>query len=200
MKHFHETQIVQLHKLGLHEECKNQCRSSIILQYIDRYPECLTNVDGDGCMPLHRLLLNQAASIDVTLRLIEKYPAALLHKSYYVVHLPLLIECKNQCRSSIISKCIELYPETAFSPLSQTTQDGYLPLHLLLENKSSTVEDALMMINTYPEALQRKTLWKNDLLLHIECKNQCRSIIIWKCIDCYPPSVTTTGNRNNLPL
>jgi hypothetical protein len=43
--------------------------------------------------------------------LIDKYPAALQHRSKYG-HLPLHLECIFHCRSFIIAKCIELYPQT----------------------------------------------------------------------------------------
>jgi hypothetical protein len=42
--------------------------------------------------------------------LIEKYPVAVKHRNEYN-NLPLHIECNHQCRSSIILKYLELYPE-----------------------------------------------------------------------------------------
>jgi hypothetical protein len=100
--------------------------------------------------------------------MIEKYPPALEHQRVYS-DLPLHVECINQCESAIISKCVERYP----GALSIADEDGYLPLHWLLANKSSTVEDALMMIEKYPEALKQRNRY--DLItLHVECDYQCR--------------------------
>jgi hypothetical protein len=65
---------VDIHGLDLHQECKNQCRSSIILQYIELYPDSLAKADEEKYLPLHRLLENKLSSIDVALTMIEKYP------------------------------------------------------------------------------------------------------------------------------
>jgi hypothetical protein len=46
------------------------------------------------------------------MQMIEKYPAAFQHHDYEDDKISLHIESKNQCRSSILSKCIELYPES----------------------------------------------------------------------------------------
>jgi hypothetical protein len=68
----------------LHEECaSSKCRPSIMLQYIDQYPEALAIADNDGNLPLHTLLTNWSASactgtdsMDIALLIMDKYPAA----------------------------------------------------------------------------------------------------------------------------
>jgi hypothetical protein len=180
-------------EIDIHKECKNQCRSSIILTCIDNHPESLAIADDHGRLPLHILLRNTSSSIDIALIMIEKYPAALQHRDY-IGDLPLHHECKNQCRSSIISRCIELYPEA----LAIADGQGFLPLHLLIpsivpekyigvaiRSESSSVEDALMMIEKYPAALQHRDYF-GYLPLHIECRNRCRSAVISKSIELYP--------------
>jgi hypothetical protein len=110
-------------------------------------------------------------------------------------NLPLHIECKYQCRSSILSKCIELYPEA----LSIADIRGYLPLHLLLWNRSSSVEDALMLMENYAAALEHQTV--NDCLaLHIECHVLGRSGIIAKYIELYPQSLGIVDDGGCVPL
>jgi ankyrin repeat protein len=182
----HHTSTRYKNYLPLHIECKSQCRSTIISKCIELYPEALAKIDVYNRLPLHKLLQNTSSTADNALMVIEKYPAALQHRDSEG-YLPLHIECKNQCRSSIISKCIELYPES----LAQATMTGYLPLHSLLWNKSSSMDDALMMIEKYPAALQHhtSTRYQNYLPLHIECKSQCRSTIISKCIELYPEAL-----------
>jgi hypothetical protein len=106
-----------------------------------------------GYLLLHRLLQN-GSSIENALTTIEQYPAALRHQSFKR-SLPLHLECCGDCRSSVISKCIELFPES----LAVVDESGYMPLHCLMENDSSTIiliDDALMMIEKYPAALERK--------------------------------------------
>jgi ankyrin repeat protein len=120
--------IIDLHKLdNIHEECKNQCRSSIILPYVELYPESLAKVDEDGCLPLHLVVSHKTSPDYLALKMIEKYPAALKCQNRHG-NLPINYECVRQCRSSIILKCIELYPES----LAQPNDEGYLPLHWLL--------------------------------------------------------------------
>jgi hypothetical protein len=103
----------QLLSSQLHEECRYQCRSVVISQYINLYPPALAQVDEIGFLPLHRLLTNESSSIDDALMMIEKYPVALQHyvifedERIYALH----IEIFYQCRVIILSKCIELYPE-----------------------------------------------------------------------------------------
>jgi hypothetical protein len=137
--------------LPLHIECINRCRSAVITRCIELYPEALAAANDDGSMPLHLLLNRRRSDIKDALIMIEKYPAALKHPNRDE-ELPLCVECSNRCRSAIISKCIELYPEA----LSKTDFNRYLPLHWLLENDFSTIEDALMMIEKYPSALQHQ--------------------------------------------
>jgi len=130
----------------LHIECGNSCRSAVIWKYVQKHPEALAQADF-GYLPLHKLLANRISSTEDALLMMEKYPAALQHQNSHGV--PLHLECKNQCRSAIIRKCIELYPEA----LAEADKDGYLPLHRLLENEFSSVEDALLMMEKYPAAL-----------------------------------------------
>jgi hypothetical protein len=175
-----ESHVISIDELNLHEECSEKCRSSVILRYIEQYPESLAKVDDSGCLPLHRLLENMSSSIDVALLMMEKYPAASEHQDIDD-NLPIHIECKYQCRSIIIAKCIELHPEC----LQMAEDGGCLPLYLACDNKLSSIDDVLMMIEKYPAALQRETIY-GILPFHIECMNQCRSIIIAKCIELYP--------------
>jgi hypothetical protein len=249
--------------LDIHDECKHQCRSVVILQYIERDPDCLTNVDNFGYLPLHLLLWNRASAIEDALMIIEKYPAALQHQNHHdslplhiecsrqcrsiiiskcvelcpealviadswgylplhnllstssavqvmimlekcpatVSHvnndgsLPLHIECKYHCRSAIISRCIELYPEG----LTKGNSDGLMPLHNLLNNKNSVVEDALIMIEKYPSALRHGSP-RYSYPLHLECNQQCRSMIIRKCIELYPEALAMADVYSSLPL
>jgi ankyrin repeat protein len=180
--------------LEFREECKNKCRSSLILQYIDICPESLKVADELGYLPLHWLLWNDLSTIEDALMMIEEYPAALQQKNGEG-QLPLHIECNNQCRSSIISKCVELYPDA----LTIAANEGYLPLHWLLWNKSSTIQDALMMVEKYPAALQHQNDY-DYLPLHIECNNRCRSAIILKCVELYPESLSKSDRNAFLPL
>jgi hypothetical protein len=175
----------KIDEYALHKECKNQCRPSVIVQYIEVYPQKLAiNSLGMGNLPLHGLLRNQSSSADLALMMIDKYPAAL---RYMDNGLPLHIECRNQCRSVIISKCIELYPKA----LAKMDEKGYQPLHLLLANGllSSSINDSLVMIEKYPAALKLRLCFQGILPIHLECMNRCRPAIISKCIELYPESL-----------
>jgi ankyrin repeat protein len=187
-------QSAKIKAFTIHEECRYQCRSSIILQCIELFPQSLAQPDEDGYLPLHNLLENQASSIDDALMLVEKYPAALHHQNVSG-NLPLHVECKSQCRPVIISKCIELYPES----LSVADHLGYLPLHVLLENNKSSVEQILNMIDKFPAALRHINKFGN-LFLHLECGKRCRSAIISRCIELYPGALAVTGRTGYLPL
>jgi hypothetical protein len=180
-------------ELDLHKECKNQCRSSIIWQSIQQYPQSVS-IANWGELPLHTLLRNPLSSIDDVLMVIEKYPAALQYLGVSN-NLPLHCECMTQCRSAIISKCIELHPEA----LAMTNESDHLPLHLLLTNESSSINDALMMIEKYPAALEQKTNLSH-LPLHLECGDRARRAVISKCIDRYPESLAVTDKGLDLPL
>jgi ankyrin repeat protein len=180
-------------EIDIHDICENQCRSSIILTYIEQCPQSLARTDKHGDLPLHILLFNES-SIDIALMVIEKYSAALQHRNY-IGNLPLHIECKNRCRSAIISRCIELYPEA----LAIADGSGCLPLHLLILNKSSSVEDALMMIEKNQATLQHQTK-QGYLPLHMECYGRCRSSIILRCIEMYPEGLKVAAETGYLPL
>jgi hypothetical protein len=118
--------------LPLHVECLYRCRLPIISKCIELYPEALRVVDVDGYLPLHCSLANESSQTDVgsILFLIKKYPAALEHKSAND-SLPIHLECYYQCRRSIISKCIELYPES-FNKYIEGVADELIPLKLVL--------------------------------------------------------------------
>jgi hypothetical protein len=177
--------------LPLHVECMTQCRLAIILKCIEIYPEALAMDGLPGELPLHKLLSNQRSSIKDALMLIDQYPAALQHQSAGYRYLPLHLECMIQCRSLILSKCIELYPES----LAKADYDGQLPLHRLLSNKSSTIPLALMLIEKYPTALQYRDCY-HYFPFHIECKTQCREPILSYCIKLYPEALDDRAIRN----
>jgi hypothetical protein len=177
---------IDISTLDIHEECKNQCRSSIIMRYIELYPESLSVADNDGYLPLHRLLMNRSSTIDDALAMIEKYPAALQHQQDRNGYLPLHLESLYRGRSIIIAKCIEIYPDS----LTLADWLGWLPLHSLLLNKESSINDALMMIEKYPAAVKHRTS-NYSIPLQVECWfNKCRPAILLKCIELYPESVT----------
>jgi ankyrin repeat protein len=182
-------------EIDIHEECRNQCRESIILSCIEKHPESLTIPNNDGDLPLHILFKNNSSNIYIALTMIWEFPVALQHRNY-IGELPLHIECKIQCRSAIISKSIELYSEA----IAIADGQGYLPSHILILSESSTVADALMMIEKYPAALQHQS--KQDFLpLHIECDGRCRSAIISKCIELYPEGLAVAAEDTlHLPL
>jgi hypothetical protein len=166
---------------SLHKECgRPQYDIAVIAQLIEQDSKALKEVDDLGFLPLHILLMNESSSIADVLMMIEKYPAALNHSSRYGWY-PLHIECSTKCRSAILSKCIQLYPEI----LSETNEGQCLPLHMLLSSKSSSVEDALMMIEKYPAALQRRTD-RFELPIDVECTYKCRPAVLVKCIELYP--------------
>jgi hypothetical protein len=167
-------------EFSIHDECRKHCRSSLMRQYVDHHTEALRQLDEGGSLPLHRLLSNELSSVEDALMMIEKYPAAVRRRKNDL-DLPLHIECSHQCRSSVISTLIELYPEA----LTRIGKYGNMPLHKLLYNSSSTVRDALMMIKKCPAALQHQTK-QGYLPLHIECSNLCRLSIISKCMELYP--------------
>jgi hypothetical protein len=178
----------------LHKECKKQCRSSVILHLIESHPETLAVEDEDGCLPLHWLVSNHRSTIELVMMMMEKHPAALEHQNLDE-QLPIHIECVNESRSPIIAKFIELYPASlAIGDMYQC-----LPLHLLLESKSSSIENALTLIEEYPAALKNLS-HDNELPLHFECENQCRSAIISKCIELYPEALGVRDKLGNLPL
>jgi hypothetical protein len=185
--------------LPIHLECKNSCRTAILSKCIELYPESLAEDDGQHMLPLSKLLSNSSASIDVILMVICAYPDALKCKEEPDLYLPIHVECANKSRSSIISKCIELYPES----LSIASKNNSLPLHLLLTNNASSIEDALMMIDKYSEALHFQAISSyfniKYLPIHVECKNRCRSAIISKCIELYPQSLSILSGSGTLP-
>jgi ankyrin repeat protein len=146
-------------ELPLHIECKHRCRSIIISKRIKLYPEALAVADRIGFLPLHWLLMNRPgpSSIEDALMLIMKYPAALSHQNIQG-QLPLHTECSHSCRSTIIAKCIELYPDALAAADIERNQIiyGNTPLHLLLSNFRSSIEDTLIMIEKCPAALQHR--------------------------------------------
>jgi hypothetical protein len=84
-------------ELPRHIECDRQCRSSIISKYIELYPEALAHSDFSKCQPLLLVLDDEPSTIDVTLLIIEAYPAALLHPNHDN-EFPIHLECGRQCR------------------------------------------------------------------------------------------------------
>jgi hypothetical protein len=99
------------HFLPIHIECLYRCRSSLIAQFVNVYPEGLSQADIYGHTPLHWLLYNTSSSTDDALLLIETNPAVLKLRSNHN-QLPIHLEGVKQCRPMVLSKCIELYPES----------------------------------------------------------------------------------------
>jgi ankyrin repeat protein len=180
-------------------ECKNRCRSVILSRCIELYPQSLAEAREEAHLPLHLLLLHPRSSIEDALLMIEKFPEALKYKpkSFAVAnsYLPIHLECKNRCRVAIISKFIELYPE------SLVEGKGHRKLlSLLLSNSLASVDVILLVICAYPDALKCKDELYLDLPLHQECRNQCRSAILSKCIELYPESLYVQNHYDTLPI
>jgi ankyrin repeat protein len=119
-------------RLPLHSACFNRCPPVIISKCIELFPEAVSNEDNLGHLPLHSCLLNDRThnpGTDLALMLIKKYPAAVRHPDKDG-NLPIHLECHHQCRSTIVSKCIELYPQSA----KLINDEGKTPLVLLLKN------------------------------------------------------------------
>jgi hypothetical protein len=136
----------------------------IILQFIERYPESLA-LANEGYLPLHRVLENKLSPIDD-----GEIPSSTICRR----RTTFTYRIQHQCRSAITSKymgayilAMGLYPESC----DIADKSEYLLLHVLLENMSSSIVDALMMMENYPEALQY-TSKHDDLPIHIECRNQ----------------------------
>jgi ankyrin repeat protein len=184
----------------IHGECENQCRSTVISQYILRYPQSLAKTNEYGYLPLHILLRNESSSIDDALLMIEIYPAALQHQNNNGQQ-PLHIECVHQRRSCIISTCIELYPES----LKVSDYWGDLPLHVLLPSVmlrkfvASPIDLVQLMIEKYPAALEHQN-GQGELPLHLECHYNCRSILISQLIERYPEALAVADENGFLPL
>jgi hypothetical protein len=168
-----------------YDECEYECRSSILSEYIehDPLPVLLSEADRDCVLHLHQILYNPSSSIEIALMMIEKYPAAVSQRDIHG-YLPLRLECMEQCRAIIISKCIELYPEAL---AIADNYRGDIPLQAILRNDRSSIDAALSMIEKYPALLQHQ----NDgrFPLHTECSNRCRPSIISKCIELYPQAL-----------
>jgi hypothetical protein len=136
-------------------------------------------------MPLHMLLENPLASINDMILMMEEYPAALEHRRCVGSHhLPLHIECSNLCRSSIISKCIELYPEA----LVLGDWHWYLPIHTAIANHNATIDGLLILMESNPASLKYRCR-SGYFPVQLECEDQRRPIIILKCIELNPRSL-----------
>jgi hypothetical protein len=175
--------------LPLHMECKTQCRSDIITRCIELYPQSISIAETEGYLPLHYVISHPSSSEATTLMLIEKYPQAIEHvvDDYYNNDggLAIHIECKTQCRPSIIAKCIELFPEG----LALVNEHDFLPLHNVFWNSSSSEVAAVMVMEKYPAAL----LFRDDegnLPIHMECKNRFSPAVISRCAELCPESLS----------
>jgi hypothetical protein len=154
--------------------------------------DMLSKADQRGDLPLHRLLCNVYTTTEAALLMIDKYPAALRHQNY-VGFLPLHIECGRQCRSIVISKCIELYPQS----LEVGNMNGYTPLLLLIyTNKPLT--QTLELIHKCTAAVRLPTS-RDYLPLHFECDKLCRPTIISKLIELYPEALSMCNKSGNIP-
>jgi hypothetical protein len=177
----------ELGSLPLHLECRKQGRSVIMWKLIELYPESLREFGEYGFLPLHSLLSNMSSSVQDALMMIEKYPEALKVQNEGNRNLPIVVECCGQCRLPIISKCIELYPES----LIVIDYLERVPLHYLLlvrDNTLSSVEVALFMIEKCPTALKYSDCCE-DFPVSMECKFLCNFSIISRCFDLFPESL-----------
>jgi hypothetical protein len=169
----------------LHEECKHQCRSDIIFEWIEKDVEALARADESGWLPLHILLTNPSSSIDDALLMIEKYPDALKYRgNKWYQYLPLHIECRNQCRSVLLSACMEKYP----GAVSAVDAWSCIQLYYLLRNANSSIDDVLLMIKKYHAMTSRNLFQSEELPIHLEFAYRSRPSIIKKCIEIHPAS------------
>jgi hypothetical protein len=116
--------------------------------------------------------------------MIDKYPAALQHQDKFK-QLPLHIECRTNGRLVVVSRCIELYPESLHVSLAD--QLTFLPLHSLLINKTA-VECTLMLLQRCPTTALVCD-GRSYFPIHFECFFHCRLSIVSKCIELCPESL-----------
>jgi ankyrin repeat protein len=138
-------------------------------------------------------LLRPYPSVQDILQVIQDDSDAVRQKDEYG-SLPIHYACTSQCKPSVMSKLLELYPES----LAVSDGQGNLPLHCVLAFIFAPTAIALMMVEKYPDAIRHRNAQRN-LPIHIECSAQCRAIILSKCIELYPESLSLTGLLNNHP-
>jgi ankyrin repeat protein len=176
----------------LHIECSNQHRDEVISQLVDLYPDAVNIPNGDGHLPIHLSLKNQYPSNASAQLLINTFSSSQADNEE---NYPLHIECSHKYNGEYISQLIESYPEA----LSKYNRYGYLPLHLILKNKSSSITSAQLIINAFPESTRRKDN-EGNYPLHIECGYQCRFEVISQLIELCPDALLQTNQQRNLPL
>jgi ankyrin repeat protein len=180
--------------LPLHIECMCQCRSVIIDKCIEVYEAILT-ADSVGNLPFHILASNFSSTVDQIIMVIDNYPA-IVQLQVGQGFLPIHLECMRQCRIPIISKLIEVYPES----LAQANFYGYLPFLYLFDNNSWSTTDVMALVyGEYPAAIKHRN--RNDCSpLLMECKYQCRPSFISKLIELYPEALADADRDGYLPL
>jgi ankyrin repeat protein len=188
------TQKSKSNNLPIHIECLNSCRHELLVDMITSHPETLLDPNSNGSLPLHSLLMNPYSSIESAELLLMVSPQAARGKtrrSSYPIH----VECSQQCRWEVISQLIELWPEA----LHEANQDGLLPLHLLLENRSSTITSVQLLLDSFPGAASYKDRADN-YPLHVECNQLYRVEAIARLVELYPNALSETNQDGCLPL
>jgi hypothetical protein len=134
--------------LPLHYECICCSRLPIIAKCIDLYPESLDMHDNMSHLPLHLLLRNTSSSTEVALYLIDRFPEA-LRRAECNGNLPIHLECLFQCRIEVISKCLELYPDSARIP---NDKEG-MPFTIILHRAARLIWKAREVMRNHQKIL-----------------------------------------------
>jgi hypothetical protein len=114
----------------------------------------------------NRVCDHATSSLDLTLFLIEQYPAAVNYPSKQKF-LPIHYESKSRCRAEILAKLTAIYPQS----VSSLTKEGNLPLHEALCSQSGpSIEGILLLMDKYPAALTMKESFRKYLPIQLECR------------------------------
>jgi ankyrin repeat protein len=169
---------------ALHIECSHQCRSDVISQLIDLYPDAIREFNHDGLLPIHLVLKNRSSSI-ASLHIFMNTSADAARQQDRDGNDPLHLECSYQCRSEVISQLIKLWPDALY----KANHAGLLPLHLVVRNQSS-IPTILLAIDKCRSALHRKDKY-GHLPITYEINYGFRLEVVSKFIELHPPYLAT---------
>lgn len=202
-------------KLGNAKALHDACR----VHSLDAVNHCLrvdslaaASKDEYGNTPLHRLLLSSSSTKDfsslfpITQRLLQVHPDSIQtpnHDGSLPIHLAALAGVTD-------INYWQLLVDTDPTTVQQCDTAGLLPLHEACRNKNIPLEPVILLLQTYPDAVGRATLWEERLPLHYACTETPQTFtnqetgkpafeVLWALLELGPDAVLCRDGNGDTP-
>jgi len=165
-----------------------------VVKYLSELnPSSLNAKDLHDAVPLHIACKNEGITPSMIKLLLRVWPECAHQQNHYLA-LPLHILCMDERDEEVAIDILKLLLKAHPGSVSETDDEGHLPLHFAAYNKSSAF--CKVLVDAYPELVKRLN-GDGELPFHLACDHG-RLETVEYLFGLYPESLHIRDNREEL--